>query len=160
MVRSAQTGLRRQPRFGAVARLLAAGSLLALAGAFATASESQVAIADTQTYGAIVGKTYRNNWGGNCPPLFVACWQGTWADTNASPNSHDITVEHHPQVWTGCPPSYQFYCWANQSVVNLRSTTTYLTTGGAVYDSDFQHRAWTWHKDWTTGDAGNTSDGY
>jgi hypothetical protein len=108
------------------------------------------ASADTQYAGAIRGKTYRSNY------VYGYGYQSVWGQTTvlSGVTWHYIREELHPQHYIVWPLEWQTD--PTQVVTDYASQVT--TTFYGYYK--LQARGWSWHKDWYTGDAVNTSDGY
>ncbi len=106
--------------------------------------------ADTQYYGAIEGKTYRNNYVSRCPG-YMGVWGSTWVTSGA----------YHSGLRIGLHPQYYLFGWNNEptQVVDTFAnyvSTDYFYTGGGLLSV----RGWSYHADQYSGDSGTTSDGY
>jgi hypothetical protein len=133
--------------------------VIVILGASSLFARPATVSANYSCFTTVCGETWRNNqYNGIC--LWTSyCWQGTWSATY-SWQSYRLLIEEHAE-WYACPPAN----WCYKSSWNPRlylspGLATSLSTGGANYDSQVNHRTWSYHSELTGTYNGNTSDGY
>ena len=138
--------------------------LAALLMAFLFTTQWVPARADTQYYGSIEGKTYLNNFWDN---FSHGAWGSTWETSGAWVDS--LREELHPEyatwdcyywiTWAWClAPPGGWTSWYSRPTKVVDQYANYVSTDDFM--SDNAMRGWSWHKNWSNGSQGNTSDGY
>jgi hypothetical protein len=145
-------------RLGIATRFLALAMII-VAGASSWMASSAPARANYSCFTTVCGETWRNNHtSGNCLWV-VGCYQGSWSGTYSSVG-YRLLIEEHAE-WYAC--YYGLWCyksgWDPKNYLSS-SPATSLSTAGANYDSQIQHRTWAYHSELTGTYNGNTSDGY
>jgi hypothetical protein len=129
-------------RLGSWPRLALA---LVLAGA-ALGTHFVPASGDTQYSGAIEWKTYMSDW---VAPFYLSVWGQTRVTSGVT--WHYIREELHSQRWA--------VSWQDNPTKTVSNYASKVYAKSGPFGR-LSVRGWSWHKDWYTGDACNTSDGY